>query len=201
MKLVYESIIFNPPSIDIGGYIYVVLLLLSILSLIFIKLSYKYYLKMEIIFQKDDKKDYMPKKEFKLAIIFLIIFFSMPTYGFFERKFDINKVVKLLEENQVRVIEGKINNFHEMPLEGHDKESFKVKGITFEITYSGNYPSTKTLYFTLTKNRSGPIKENGQVVKIYYVKDIERICIPFTDSCLIFEESNKIIKLFLKKFR
>jgi hypothetical protein len=75
-------------------------------------------------------------------------------------------------------VEGYVENFNPMPYEGHQLESFKVKGITFK--YSDFVVSSG---FNNTKSHGGPIDE-GKYVKIdYYNNTILKLW--------IMEETNK----------
>jgi hypothetical protein len=154
-KLVYES------SYDIN-YIYLVVGSILLLSAIY-------------FFKKIDNK------LFRISAFFIIFFIALSLYSEYNNKIKIDEIMKL---TTYKVIEGKVENLKTMPLSGHKPESFKVKDIYFEILYTGDYPKDKTIYYTLTKNRNGPIQFNGQEVKIYYVT---------------INGENKIIKMWIKK--
>jgi hypothetical protein len=113
-------------------------------------------------------------KVFSLAILSI---FALNIY-------DNYKVKQVFKYSSYQVEEGKIYNFKPMPKSGHGQESFEVNGKYFSIGYTGNYPKTKTLFYTLTKNRNGPIKKNGQKVKIFYIDILGK---------------NKIIKMWIEK--
>ena len=114
-------------------------------------------------------------------MILFIVFHLFSIVNFYITK---NKIVKALKNNTYSITEGYIKNFHAMPKGGHDIERFDINGTHFELLYSGNYPGTKTLFYTLTKNRNGPIHGNGDKVKIYYISD---------------NGENKIIKMWIQK--
>ena len=137
------------------------------------------------------------KKLFKISITLLIFGFM---YEFFIPIKNNETIQNRLDKGNYFISEGKIKNFHAMPISGHDSERFDVNGTHFEIEYTGDYPNSETLFYTLTKNRNGPIQRNGQRVKIYYIEDdLTNICIPFTGRCITFNENkkNKIIKMWV----
>ena len=77
---------------------------------------------------------------------------------------DRNKTKKIFENKDYQVVEGKIENFHPMPKEGHENESFSVKNIFFE------YSDFELIYgFNNTASHGGPLKENGQEVRLSYI--------------------------------
>ena len=98
------------------------------------------------------------------------------------------------------VIEGKIEKFNPMHKSGHGVEEFDINGTHFEIGYTGDYPKTKTMFYTLTKNRNGPIYKNGQEVKVHYVHDNSEWCTLFFSKCgeINNGNENKIVKLWVK---
>ncbi len=63
-----------------------------------------------------------------------------------------------LEEGNCEVIEGKVENFHPMPQEGHDTERFEVDGRHF--SYSDYVVSAG---FNNTSSHGGPISEGLKV--------------------------------------
>ena len=60
-------------------------------------------------------------------------------------------------------IEGYITDFHPMPKEGHDIESFKVNGVAF--SYGGGLPSE---YYYNTCQKDGGVLEDGLYVRLWY---------------------------------
>ena len=102
-------------------------------------------------------------------IVFVSIFLLMTSYGIYEKYNNINKIRDSINNQSYSIVDGEIDNLVIMPKGGHALESFTVNDILFKISYTGNYPESKTLYYTLTKNRNGPIHRNGQKVKIYYI--------------------------------
>ena len=133
-------------------------------------------------------------------IILIGIFLLMTSYGMYDKYSYIKQIRKVMHNQSYSIVDGRINNLVVMPKGGHALETFIVNDILFEISYTGDYPKAKTLFYTLTKNRNGPIQKNGQRVKIYYIEEeLPKICIPFTDKCIIFNENkkNKIIKMWV----
>ena len=59
-----------------------------------------------------------------MSTIFLFIFLG-GQFG------DIHKANKIIESGKFFVVEGQPENYHPMPAEGHDEESFTIKGIRF----------------------------------------------------------------------
>jgi len=138
----------------------------------------------------------------KYIFIMFFIFISIMTYGSYERFKISEKVEYAFKHETYLVVEGTVHKLDPMPKGGHKSENFEVNGVFFKILYTGNYPSEKTLLYTLTKLRDGPIQKNGQHVKIYYIEDeLTTICIPFTGRCITFNEAqkNKIIKMWVYK--
>lgn len=133
-------------------------------------------------------------------IVFVSTFILMTSYGMYEKYSYINKIRDSINNQSYSIVDGEVDNLVIMPKGGHALESFTINDVLFEISYTGNYPESKTLYYTLTKNRNGPIQRNGQKVKIYYIEDeLTSVCIPFTDRCIIFNKNqkNKIIKMWV----
>lgn len=155
-KLVYES-----SNMEIN-FIFIFIALLAIIIIVY------YIFRIEI--QK------------KIISTIIIFFISFSIYGIYKKAQSSEFIQESIRLHNHEVVEGKIEKFHIMPLFGHDLESFEVNDKFFEIVYTGNYPNTKTLYYTLTKNRKGPITHNGQKVKIYYLN---------------INDENKIIKMWV----
>jgi len=89
------------------------------------------------------------------------------------------RVQKKFENKEYQVVEGEIENFHPMPISGHDVESFMVNGIYFE------YSDYRLVYgFNNTSSHDGPLKSNGQKVRLSYIS---------------LENENIILKIELKK--
>ncbi len=60
------------------------------------------------------------------------------------------------------VVEGYVENFHPMPKEGHDTESFYIDGVQFKYGYTVSFGYHKA------KVDGGVITENGQHLRIGY---------------------------------
>lgn len=75
-----------------------------------------------------------------------------------------NRTQKIFENQEYQVVEGKIEDFHPMPHSGHDVESFTVNGVYFE------YSDYMLVYgFNNTASHGGPLKRNGQQVRLSYI--------------------------------
>ena len=75
-----------------------------------------------------------------------------------------NRTQKIFANKEYKVIEGEIHDFHPMPYSGHEDERFTVKGVLFEYSdYSRFYG------FNNTSSHGGPLKENGQQVRLSYI--------------------------------
>ncbi len=77
---------------------------------------------------------------------------------------DRNKTQKIFENKAYRVVEGAIEDFNPMPPSGHAVESFTVNGVYFE------YSDFMSVYgFNNTASHGGPLKRNGQQVRLSYI--------------------------------
>jgi hypothetical protein len=75
------------------------------------------------------------------------------------------KTLEIYKNGDYKVIEGKIANFNPMPYGGHINESFTVNGISFEYSdFDESYYG-----FNNTASHGGPIKKDGQQVRISYI--------------------------------
>ncbi|PLY06730.1 MAG: hypothetical protein C0625_08080 [Arcobacter sp.] len=117
----------------------------------------------------------------KYILYFLLVGFFV---NFMISIYEIYKVKNAFRNITFLTAKGVIEKFHPMNKLGHEYESFIVDGKLFKISYTGNNHNKKTLFYTMTKNRNGPIKKNGQEVIIHYIK--------------VFN-NNKIIKFYVKK--
>ena len=124
------------------------------------------------------------KKIKKFMFILLVIFIIVHIDGIIDFYQTKKKISDAFKNKSFNIVEGYVENFHAMSKGGHDIEKFDVNGTHFEILYTGNYSGTKTLFYTLTKNRNGYIQNNGDKVKIYYITD---------------NGKNKIIKMWILK--
>lgn len=71
-----------------------------------------------------------------------------------------------LADGNVLEVEGVVEQYHGMPLEGHDTEHFEINGVYFEYS---NFEVTNGYH--QPASYGGVIKENGQHLKIKYVED------------------------------
>jgi len=132
-----------------------------------------------------------------IVALFFIIFNSMSIYGYVEFHNQIEYVKNVINKKKYIVIEGEIKNLKAMPTSGHTTEDFDIGDVHFKISFTGNSPDDKTLFYTMTKYRDGPIQKNGQKVKIYYIEEAQKkLCIPFLPRCLEFNGTNEIIKMW-----
>ena len=69
----------------------------------------------------------------------------------------------IYEDKEIKVLIGKVEDFDPMPYGGRKSESFTIKGVLFEYT-----DFDETFYFNNTKSHGGPIKGNGQDIRIAY---------------------------------
>lgn len=94
---------------------------------------------------------------------FTILLFVCLTIAHYD---DYATTKKMLDNNEVLVVEGYVEQYHPMPMEGHDTEHFEINGVYFEYTnfeVSNGY-NTPACY-------GGVVKENGQHLKIKYIVD------------------------------
>ena len=176
MPFIFQSSMYTWTLID-----YILVIALILLSIFLLYEMHKY-------------------KTHKFVYFLFIPMIVMTHIGIYDNYRD-TKTVKLAFKNKsYKVVEGLIEGFHAMHKSGHESEYFDVNGTYFAIVYSGDYPDEKTLFYTLTKNRNGPITKNGQRVKIYYIQEeLPTFCIPFLEECIVFNEGreNKIIKMWV----
>lgn len=113
---------------------------------------------------------YNKSKSFKrnYAIVFgfifsgfalIMSFFTIPSYIT-----DRNKTNEMYQNGNFLTVEGKIENFDPMPHSGHAVESFNVNGVHFE------YSDFMSVHgFNNTASHGGPLKRNGQQVRLSYI--------------------------------
>lgn len=77
---------------------------------------------------------------------------------------DYSNVKKIYNDGKFTIIEGKVEDFIPMKLDGHSSESFSVNGVKF--SYNRSAPTNG---YHLTKVDGGYIKENDQEIRIHYV--------------------------------
>ena len=80
--------------------------------------------------------------------------------------YDYMKKKNQLDHDQVFVVEGFVENYHAMPLQGHDTEHFEIDGVFFEYS---NYELING--YNRPACRGGVITGNGQYLIIKYVTD------------------------------
>lgn len=78
---------------------------------------------------------------------------------------DYYQAKKIYKEGNYKTIEEKIESFDPMPYAGHKQERFILNGIEF------NYSDFSASYYGFHNSSShgGPIKENGQEIRIGYI--------------------------------
>jgi hypothetical protein len=89
------------------------------------------------------------------------------------------KTKEIFENKEYKTVEGKIENFNPMPYGGHAVESFTVNGVYFEYSDYILWDA-----FNNTASHGGPIKNNGQLVRLSYIT---------------VDEENRILKIELKQ--
>lgn len=73
---------------------------------------------------------------------------------------------KMLDNNEALIVEGYVDQYHAMPMEGHDTEHFEINGVYFEYT---NFEISNG--YNVPACYGGVVKENGQHLKIKYIVD------------------------------
>ena len=74
-----------------------------------------------------------------------------------------NATVGAYHRGEYQIVEGYVEDYHPMPKEGHDQESFTINGVTFAYN-----DATLQFGYHKTKPRGGVITEDGQHLKIGY---------------------------------
>ncbi len=62
-----------------------------------------------------------------MPILFMAIFLGSQISG-------ASKAKQIMEKGKFKIVEGKPENYHPMPKEGHDQESFDIGGVHFEYS-------------------------------------------------------------------
>jgi len=76
-----------------------------------------------------------------------------------------NETQEIYRKKQYDIVEGAIEYFDPMPYNGHKHESFRVNGVYFNYSdYDGRYYG-----FNNTASHGGPLKANGQRVRLAYI--------------------------------
>lgn len=93
-----------------------------------------------------------------------IAFTLFSIYGIIDFKHSTNsKTSEAISKNKIKIVEGKVENYHPMPKEGHDQEKFDVNGIHFEFS---DYTLTDEGYHNAASH-GGAIKQ-GLYVRVNY---------------------------------
>jgi hypothetical protein len=90
-----------------------------------------------------------------LSILFIVLMAGGAVTDFIEARYDYSR-------GHFSVIEGAVENFHPMPHEGHQQESFTVNGVAFFYSDFDSSPC-----FRNASSRGGPIRP-GLAVRIAY---------------------------------
>jgi hypothetical protein len=158
-KVIYEYT--SSESVFIHGIILTSLLCIGIMLVIVIRKNIKSYSIIRQLFI------FFGYALGTLSLIMLVVYII----GIPEIKSNRNKIEGLIEKKEYMTIEGKIENLELQEESGHIFESFIVKGIFFKYS---DYIINEGFHQTSKKN--GPIKMNGQLVRIYYItKDNQNI--------------------------
>ena len=99
-----------------------------------------------------------------LFTVFAAVMTLITTANFFTSK---TQTSGILANNDFKVVEGVIENFKPMPYGGHNSESFTVRGVYFEFSDYSSYAGINS--FNQTASHGGPIRNNGQKVRLTYV--------------------------------
>lgn len=100
-----------------------------------------------------------------IALFFLIITLYVP-YANLSHNSALREYYDRYKAGDCAYVEGVITDFHPMPEEGHDVESFTVNGVYF--AYGGDLSST--YYYNLCQKDGGQLKD-GREVRIWYFPD------------------------------
>ena len=123
---------------------------------------------LEAVFRQPLRQRYIFRWFFFLFAIFWTV---TATAGLLR---EATRAVGSTKAGRCEVVEGRVENFHPMPAEGHDTERFTVRGI--EFNYSDFIVSTG---FNNTASHGGPIQENlpvrichknGQILRLEIAK-------------------------------
>ena len=74
--------------------------------------------------------------------------------------------VELIDNNEVCVIEGYVEEYHPMPYEGHDTEHFEIDGVYFEYS---DYNMVNG--YNISASHGGVVTHNGQHLRIKYIQN------------------------------
>ena len=71
-----------------------------------------------------------------------------------------------MQDNDVKIVEGYVDQYHPMPSDGHDTEHFNINGVYFEYS---NYEIVNGYHDAASLG--GVITHDGQHLKIKYIED------------------------------
>lgn len=128
-----------------------------------------FYVPRYIVREQQQIVDKHPKKWLffriiRIPVITISLFLAIGALEYDIYMYNIAK--EAYDQGAYEIVEGHVENFIPMPASGHSKESFEIKGVRFE--YSENSISSG---YSKTKYHGGVIRENGQYLKIGYIRD------------------------------
>ena len=94
-----------------------------------------------------------------LCIVCLVFIITLTT-----TIIDYCNVQSIYNDGEFMIVEGEVEDFVPMKLDGHSSESFSLNGVKF--SYSRSIPING---YHLAKVDGGYIKENGQIIRIHYI--------------------------------
>lgn len=97
---------------------------------------------------------------FVVGPLCIFLFFTIFIGVLFEHK----DYVELIDNNEVCVIEGYVEEYHPMPYEGHDTEHFEINGVYFEYS---DYIMVNG--YNISASHGGVVTHNGQHLRIKYI--------------------------------
>jgi hypothetical protein len=133
------------------------------------------------------------KNSKRFAQIFSIVFVLAAIGIMFsqtpDRLNELHRFERIFEEGAYKTVEGEISNFEEYREEGKGYwiNTFKVRDVDFFLQSNDRYNAQSThkgIYYEYPAKFNGPIKQNGQEVRISYIHE---------------NEMNKIIKVEVKR--
>jgi hypothetical protein len=98
-----------------------------------------------------------------LALIIGIFLIVVAFWALSDHQKQTNELLKTYQNGNYLSVEGKVENFHAKPPEGHDSEHFNIGEVYFDLPAPSSYGYSKC------KNFGGDIKGDGQLVKIRYI--------------------------------
>jgi len=116
----------------------------------------------------DRRKESAPPKAVKVifwSIPILCFLISLVIFvGFYS---EYRQCRAMLDNDEVLIVEGEVENFSPYPELGHGSESFEINGVRF------SYFNERTNGYHTTADRGGVITGNGQVLRIKYFVNAE----------------------------